>query len=80
VTGHEDDTKTPAQIAASGVSADVRVRAITQSVIALSIIGTMLWLYATTQSAPEGIVGLSGGVVGWYFRGVIAQANGATKP
>lgn len=73
------EERTPAQITAGGITADVQVRAITQSVIALSIIGTMLWIYITTNTAPEGIVGLSGGVVGWYFRGVIAQANGATK-
>jgi hypothetical protein len=75
-----DETKTPAQITAGGVSADVKVRAITQSAIALAIIGTMLWLYLTSSSAPEGIVGIAGGVVGWYFRGVIVGTNGTTKP
>lgn len=63
----------------TGVGLDVKVRAFTQSLIAVSIVGVWLLLNVTTGEANQGITGIAGGVVGWYFRGVIVQ-NGATKP
>jgi hypothetical protein len=76
-----DTDKSPGQIAAAGVSADVKVRSITQSAIAVAIIGSMLWLFVSTGTAPDGLIAIAGGVVGWYFRGVIVNpSNGETKP
>lgn len=71
---------TPAQTKERAVGTDVRVRAVGQLVIAVGIIGVMLFLYVAERQVAVELVALSSGIVGWYFRGVMVSANGETKP
>lgn len=70
---------TPEQTKERAVGTDVRVRAFGQLVIAVGIIGVMLYLYAVGRTVAVELVALSSGIVGWYFRGVMVS-NGETKP
>ena len=39
-----------------------------QGILAIMVVGTLCYMYATGQEVPDGLVGLAGIAVGFYFR------------
>lgn len=41
---------------------------VTQALLAIAFGGATLWLFVSTGNAPEGLIGLAGPIVTFYFR------------